>query len=56
MMVAVMPIMGKVMFGLDMPSAVIVPIATLMLHIVFGVVLGKVYTKLVHKAYIIVNV
>ncbi|WP_352257895.1 DUF6789 family protein [Psychrobacter sp. TB55-MNA-CIBAN-0194] len=49
MMVAVMPIMGKAMFGLDMPSGVMIPIATLMLHIVFGVVLGKAYTKLVHK-------
>jgi uncharacterized membrane protein YagU involved in acid resistance len=49
MMVTVMPIMGKAMFGLDMPSGFMIPIATLMLHLVFGVVLGKVYTKLVHK-------
>ena len=47
MMIAIMPMMGNGLFGLSMPSGIMIPIATLMLHLVFGVVLGKVYAKLV---------
>jgi Family of unknown function (DUF6789) len=43
MMVVVMPMMGAGMFGLSLPSGMMVPVATLMLHIVFGAVLGYVY-------------
>jgi len=43
MMVAVMPMMGAGLFGLSMPSGMMVPLATLMLHIVFGAVLGYVF-------------
>jgi hypothetical protein len=43
MMVAVMPMMGAGLFGLAMPSGIMVPVATLMLHAVFGAVLGYVY-------------
>lgn len=48
MMVAVMPMMGAGLFGLAMPSAIMVPVATLMLHIVFGAVLGFVYGLTAH--------
>ena len=47
MMIAIMPMMGNGLFGLSMTSGIMIPIATLMLHLVFGVVLGKVYAKLV---------
>ena len=47
MMIALMPMMGNGLFGLAMPSGVMIPIATLALHIVFGVVMGKTYTKLI---------
>jgi len=47
MMIAIMPMMGNGLFGLSMPSGIMIPIATLMLHLVFGAVLGKVYAKLV---------
>jgi Family of unknown function (DUF6789) len=43
MMVAVMPMMGAGLFGLSLPSGMMVPVATLMLHAVFGAVLGYVY-------------
>ena len=46
MMVVVMPMMGAGLFGLSMPSGMLVPVATLMLHIIFGAVLGFVYGKL----------
>ncbi len=46
MMVVVMPMMGAGLFGLSMPSGMMVPIATLMLHVIFGFVLGLVYCKL----------
>ena len=46
MMVALMPMMGAGMFGLNMPSGMMVPIATMMLHIIFGAVLGLVFSKL----------
>lgn len=46
MMVALMPMMGAGMFGMSIAGGMLVPVATLMLHIVFGAVLGVVYTKL----------
>ncbi len=49
MMIALLPMMGKGMFGLAMPSGIMIPIATLVLHLIFGAVLGGVYTKLVHR-------
>lgn len=47
MMIALMPMMGNGLFGLAMPSGVMIPIAALALHLVFGVVMGKTYTKLI---------
>ncbi len=44
MMVAVMPMTGSGMFGLNM--GVMAPVATLMLHLFFGAVLGFTYQKL----------
>ena len=41
MMVAVMPMAGAGFFGLNI--GIMAPIMTLMLHVIFGVVLGKVY-------------
>lgn len=49
MMIALMPMMGNGLFGLAMPSGIMIPIATLVLHLIFGVVLGKAYAKLVFK-------
>ncbi len=46
MMVAVMPMMGVGLFGLNLASGVMVPVATLMLHLIFGVVLSYVNSKL----------
>ena len=46
MMVALMPMMGSGMFGMSMPSGMMVPAATLMLHLIFGAVLGFTYSKL----------
>ena len=46
MMVAVMPMMGAGFFGLGLPSGIMVPIVTLMLHLIYGVVLGSVYRRL----------
>lgn len=46
MMVMLMPMMGAGLFGLQMPSGVMVPVATLMLHVIFGLVLGLVFGKL----------
>jgi len=46
MMVAIMPMMGAGLFGLNLASGVMVPVATLMLHIIFGVVLSYVNSKL----------
>lgn len=45
MMVAVMPMMGAGMFGMAMPSGMMVPVATLMLHLIFGAALGFFYKK-----------
>lgn len=46
MMVMLMPMMGAGMFGLQMPSGIMVPVMTLMLHLIFGLVLGLSYAKL----------
>ena len=41
MMVLLTPVMGKGLFGLAMPSeTMLVPLATFMLHVIFGAVLG----------------
>ncbi len=49
MMVVLMPMMGASLFGLQMPGGMMAPIATLMLHIIFGLVLGLAYAKLSSK-------
>lgn len=46
MMVILMPVMDAGLFGLQMPSGMLVPVATLMLHVIFGAVLGLVYAKI----------
>jgi len=46
MMVAIMPMMGAGLFGMGLPSGMMVPVATLILHAIFGAVLGYVYAKL----------
>ncbi len=46
MMVVVMPMMGAGLFGAAMPSGMMVPVATLVLHVIFGAVLGLVYARL----------
>ncbi|MET4129830.1 DUF6789 family protein [Roseovarius sp. MBR-6] len=44
MMTLLMPMMGKGLFGVEMASdLLIVPLATLMLHVIFGAVLGATY-------------
>lgn len=40
MMVVLLPMAGGGFFGLAMPSGLMVPVATLMLHVIFGAVLG----------------
>lgn len=47
MMIAIMPMMGNGLFGLAMPSGIMIPIATLVLHLIFGIVLGKAYAKFI---------
>lgn len=46
MMIALMPMAGGGIFGLAMPSGVMVPVATLILHLIFGAVLGFSFAKL----------
>jgi len=46
MMIAIMPMMGAGLFGLSLASGVMVPVATLILHIIFGAVLSIVNSKL----------
>lgn len=46
MMLVLMPMMNAGVFGLNMPSGMMAPLATLMLHLTFGAVLGYVYCKL----------
>ena len=48
MMVLIMPMAGAGLFGLHLGIGV--PIATLMLHAVFGAVLGVAYGRLLHMA------
>lgn len=48
MMVIVMPLAGVGLFGLQ--TGLPVPVATLVLHIIFGVVLGATYGVLMHRA------
>lgn len=46
MMIAIMPMMGAGLFGLNLVSGMMAPVATMMLHLIFGVVLGFAYNKL----------
>lgn len=46
MMILVMPMAGAGIFGLNI--GIMAPVATLMLHLIFGAVLGYVYAKLLH--------
>lgn len=46
MMVLLMPMAGGGLFGLTMPSGMMVPVATLLLHVIFGAVLGASYAGL----------
>ena len=46
MMIVLMPMAGGGLFGLSMPSGMMVPVATLMLHVIFGAVLGATYAAL----------
>jgi uncharacterized membrane protein YagU involved in acid resistance len=48
MMVAVMPMMGVGFFGAGLGLGMMAPVATLMLHVIFGAVLGGVYKMLSH--------
>ena len=50
MMVVLMPMAGGGVFGLMMPSGMMVPVATLILHIIFGAVLGFSFAKLTDRA------
>lgn len=46
MMIVVMPMMGAGLLGMKLASGMMVPVATLMLHVIFGAVLGFVHDKL----------
>lgn len=46
MMIAIMPMMNAGLFGLNLASGMMVPVATLMLHVIFGAVLSFVNSKL----------
>ena len=50
MMIVLMPMTGGGVLGLAMPSGMMVPVATLMLHVVFGAVLGFSFAKLTGDA------
>lgn len=50
MMIVLMPMAGGGAFGLVMPSGMMVPVATLMLHVIFGAVLGFSFAKLTDRA------
>jgi len=50
MMIVLMPMAGGGVFGMAMPSGMMVPVATLMLHVVFGAVLGFSFAKLTGDA------
>jgi len=46
MMIVLMPMTGGGVFGMAMPSGMMVPVATLMLHVIFGAVLGFSFERL----------
>ncbi len=46
MMTVLMPVMGAGLFGTAMSSGMMVPLATLVLHVIFGAVLGLSYARL----------
>lgn len=46
MMIVIMPMMNAGLFGLNLASGMMVPVATLMLHVIFGAVLSFVNSKL----------
>jgi hypothetical protein len=46
MMVVLLPMAGGGLFGAAMPSGMMVPVATLMLHAIFGAALGASYAAL----------
>jgi len=43
MMIAIMPLAGAGLFGLNLGLGIMAPLATLMLHWIYGAVLGAVY-------------
>tara|TARA_R110001606_G_scaffold399222_2_gene582428 strand:+ start:81759 stop:82175 length:417 start_codon:yes stop_codon:yes gene_type:complete len=45
MMIGPMPMAGEGLFGMQLGIGIMAPIATLMLHIIWGIVLGLVYKK-----------
>jgi len=47
MMVMVMPMAGKGLFGMQL--GIMAPVMTMMLHVIFGAVLGAVYGKLLRQ-------
>ncbi len=49
MMVVLMPMMGGGLFGTQMPSGMMVPVATLILHLIFGAVLGVVFSRSAYR-------
>ena len=53
MMLVLMPIMGAGIFGMKM--GIMAPMMTMMLHVVFGVVMGNVY-KVLNKEISLENV
>lgn len=46
MMIVLMPMAGGGLFGLAMPPGMMAPVATLVLHGIFGAVLGAAYAAL----------
>ena len=46
MMIAVMPMMGAGLLGMKLASGMMVPVATLMLHVIFGAVISFVNDKI----------
>mgnify|MGYP005861573707 CR=1 FL=1 len=49
MMIVIMPMTGNGLFGMAMPSGMMIPVATLVLHIIFGAVLGLSYVAVRNK-------
>lgn len=49
MMVVLLPMMGAGLFGTQMPSGMMVPVATLILHLIFGAVLGLAYSRSAYR-------